>query len=159
MQVDPQAGRAIAALIQQADQTKAAALTRAAAGGPGPQDLLFTALGARLEAHDQDPAKTLSFSADITAGVSDTLNNLGKRYFKLVEKALHELICGSDGGDVRQKIADAGLNWGVIGTVLSGAIASVLGVAPAIATALAAIVIYLFIKPAGKLACETWHPA
>jgi hypothetical protein len=159
MQVDPQAGKAIEALIQQAEQIKAAALTGAAAAAPTPEDFLFTALGARLQAHDQDPTKTLSFSAAITAGFREDLSNLGKRYFKLVERALHDLLCGSEGGDVRRKIAEAGMNWGAIGTVLSGAIASMLGVAPAIAAALAAIVIFLFIKPAGKLACETWHPA
>jgi hypothetical protein len=159
MQVDPQAGKAIEALIQEAEQTKAAVLISAAAVAPTPEDFLFTALGARLQAHDQDPTQTLSFSAAITAGFREDLSKLGKRYFKLVEKALHDLLCGSEGEDVRKKIVEAGMNWGAIGTILSGAIASLLGVAPAIAAALAAIVIFLFIKPAGKLACDVWHPA
>jgi hypothetical protein len=159
MKVEPEAGEVIESLVQQAEQARFATRAAAAESAPTPQDLLFTTLGARLQAFNEDPAQTLSFRSTITAGFNDTLRDVGKRYFKLVEKALHELLCGSDGEDVRKKIADAGMNWGAIGTILAGAIAGVLGVAPAIASALAAVIIFLFIKPAGKLACDTWHPA
>jgi hypothetical protein len=159
MRVDPQAGNAIASLVQQAEQLKAATRSGAADSAAKPEDLLFSALGAQLKLHEEDPTRTAVFSSNITAAFNDTLRDLGRRYFKLVEKALHDMLCGSEGEDVRKKIAEAGMNWGIIGTVLAGGIASLLGVAPAIASALAAIVIFLFIKPAGKLACETWHPA
>jgi hypothetical protein len=159
MKVEPEAGIVIESLVEQAEQARSATRSAAADGVTTPPDLLFTTLGARLQAFNENPALALSFSSTLTAGFNDTLRDLGKRYFKLVEKALHELLCGSDGEDVRKKIAEAGMNWGAIGAILAGAIAGLLGVAPAIAAALAAVIIFLFIKPAGRLACDTWHPA
>ena len=100
MKVDPQAGDAIVSLVQQAEQLKAATRSGAADSAAKPEDLLFSALGAQLQLHEENPTRAAVFSSSITAGFNDTLRDLGKRYFKLVEKALHDLLCGSDGEDV-----------------------------------------------------------
>ncbi len=128
---------------------------------------LYEMLGMRLKAVQDDIGKQGSFEPDVAysdhMGAMDELSKLGQRVFKRISKEAYGLVCGSDEGDKddRKTIVDA-LNLSSKAAViaLSGVLVSSFGLAAAVASVIAALIIKRFAKPAGeealKFLCDTW---
>ena len=92
-------------------------------------------------------------------GISIDWGEFGRNYFKSVERQLHEFVCGVGGEseDYRHRLLDAfNIGKDAIVGILAAAIASWLGVAPAIAAIIAAIVIKIFFRPLYEEFCQAW---
>ncbi len=125
---------------------------------------LYEVLGIRAKALTQDVSKSASFEPDVVydvaeMGALDDVRDFGRRLFKRWSQAAYDLVCGkeTDNEEDRKKLRDAfGLGNVTVGAVLTGLLVSSLGLAPAIAAVVAAIVVKLFFHPAYKEFCETW---
>ena len=120
---------------------------------------LFAELGARAEALSQDPeAKAAGLSAQ-AEGVGDTIAALGRRVYGRIERELYALLCGTDEDDSedREKLkASIGLGTDVVVAGIVTVLVSGLGLAPAIASVVAALLIRRVFKPGYKETCEFW---
>jgi hypothetical protein len=98
-------------------------------------------------------------SSDVTAmGIKDDLRELGEKILKRWERSAFDIMCGSDANDLkaRNEIKGAiGLGEAaVIGVLSTGLIG--IGLMPALAPVVAAIVVKKFFNPAYEVFCETW---
>ena len=127
-------------------------------------DQLYAELGMRAKtiATDITAAGKLDPEAkyDVeTMGPLDGLKRFGVRIFKRWNREAYELICGKNTEDEqdRQKLAKAiGLGDVAVASALTGLLVSSFGLAPAIATVLAALVVKRFFRPAHEEFCEVW---
>jgi hypothetical protein len=127
------------------------------------EDALETLLGLRARAIEKD--KRLQDDPDFMPkydkaqmGLMDDVQALGRRILVRWSKELHELICGATASDTRERqaILDA-LHLGEVATI--GAVASVLvaiGLYPALAAAVAPLIVKRFIIPAKDELCLSW---
>lgn len=157
--IDSAGQQTIAELLHRASQAREAETVQSSTTGMSAEDILYSTLGARLQSHATDPAQTIGFGSNVELAFNLSFRDLGKGYFRRMQSALKNLLCGNDSEtqDIRKKIAGAfasGREY-VAGTIAT-AIATALGVAPAIATVLGALIVYLFFKPALEALCEAW---
>lgn len=121
---------------------------------------LFAALAQRVS----DTAISDSnrgFGAAIEVGAF-TLNNetvaLGRRIFHRWNKTLHQFVCEPDSNDdaVRTKLISAltGREGGV--AVVAAALVTTFGANMGVAAIVAALLMRLFLQPAGEELCATW---
>lgn len=128
------------------------------------EDQLFAELGIRARALAADPAVAGSFDPDVTfeeaqMGALDDVAAFGRRLFKRWQRELRALVCGDDPDDRadRGKLLGAlGVGETAVAAYLATLMVSSLGIAPAIAAVVAAIVIKRFFKPALGEFCQAW---
>jgi hypothetical protein len=125
---------------------------------------LYLELGKRLYAVRRDPK--LSASLDLselgieTYGIAGDIADFGKRFLKRVNEQAFALVCGPDATDVqeRQELTKAfGLGSEAVAGVLASLFIAQLGLAPAIAVAVAPIIVKLVFGPTHAAMCETWR--
>ena len=128
------------------------------------EDQLLEQLGIRTKAIQADPAVSGSFQPDVayeatTMGVMDDVKELGRRIFKRWNREAFKLVCGGEDLDKkdREELANAfGLGDAAVAGMIASLLVSSFGVAPAIATVVAALVIKRFFRPAYDEFCELW---
>src|SRR5262245_58224344 len=119
-------------------------------------DQLYEELGLRKSAIMAEPARAGEFDSNATfdapfAGPQDVLGDIGRHFFERFNRDAYELVCGSDKADAteRKKILDSfNLGETMFATTLVGALVSTFGLAPSLATVVAALVVRLFFKNA-----------
>jgi hypothetical protein len=130
------------------------------------EDTLFEQLGIRAKAIQVNPSVSSSFSPEVTydqaaMGFLDDVRDYGKRVFRRCSAEGYKLFCGSDPEDEedRKQLADAfGISETKVAAVVAGILVAQLGLAPAIAAIVGAILIKRFlIKPGYQLSCEKWR--
>ncbi len=127
-------------------------------------DELYTELGRRLYAMEENPTLSGSFSPEIPAdlealGATDDLKAFGERFFKRVNAQAYALICGgeAENSEERERVLDAfGIGKEAIAPAIAGLLILQLGLAPAVAAVVATLIIRLFFRPAYESMCETW---
>jgi hypothetical protein len=90
-------------------------------------------------------------------GVKD-LHEIGARIADRVERELHDVVCGNSERDAAERLSIQKA-FGLSDAVLSGALVTVLvglGLSPAIAIAIAALLIKRVFHPAGDELCAFW---
>jgi hypothetical protein len=121
---------------------------------------LYSVLGARLSAVIEDPKKggELSLEVQMEEGPFDENSFVmiaGKRIFENLSVAAYNLVCGDDENHKELMVlVDKGTT--ALAAGIAGLLIAQLGIAAAIATAVAALVVKLFFTAAGKGLCETW---
>ena len=128
------------------------------------EDQLYAELGIRARALTDDPAAAGSFDPDVTfdesqMGALDDVKAFGRRLFARWNREAHSLVCGSDPDDAadREKLANAfGLGEAAVAGYVATLLVGSLGLAPALAAVIAALVVKRFFKPARDEFCETW---
>jgi len=124
---------------------------------------LFEKAGIRLRAIERDPSLAASFDppavyGEAQMGTLDDVRNLGRRIFKRWNREAHNLMCGADPDDAqgRKQLRDAlGLGDVAFAAALTSVLISV-GLAPAIATVVAALAVKRFFAPAADEICKAW---
>lgn len=92
-------------------------------------------------------------------GIKEDVLELGGRIFRRVERELHEVICGNSAEDKKDRdsiLKATGLGDIALGTALYTALTASLGMAPAVATVVAALLIKRIFQPAGAEFCKFW---
>ena len=128
------------------------------------EDELYMELGARLQAMGRDPVLSSSFAPQIDTGLEsfgamEDFKEFGKRFFERVNVHAYELVCGTDSTNAgeRQKVVDAfGVGKEAVAATMAGLLVVQLGLAPAIAAVVAAIVISVFFRSAHEAMCKVW---
>jgi hypothetical protein len=129
------------------------------------EDTLFEQLGIRATAIQENPNLSSSFSPQViydeaAMGVLDDVRDYGRRIFRRCSAEGYKLFCGDDPEDEedRKQLAEVtGISQGQFSALLASMLVGQLGLAPAIAAIIAAILIKRFlIKPGYQLACEKW---
>lgn len=124
-----------------------------------PDEDLFAELGRRASLIEAQPARAGELQLDAgpqPEGLGEDFAMLGKRIFKRLVREFASLLCGDGADDAsdRAKLRDA---FGIGGDVLTAAIASALisgfGLAPAIATIVAALILRRVIMPTVEETC------
>jgi hypothetical protein len=140
--------------------------------GPAVQDLLrkdedqlYKELGMRTRALALEPSRMAgSFDLSVTydkaaMGPMDDVLELGKRIFTIWTVEANKLLCGTEAGDQedRKKLQEAlGLGETAVAAALAAILVVHLGLAPALAAVVAALIIKRFFNPAYKEFCKTW---
>jgi hypothetical protein len=128
-------------------------------------DQLYAELGLRQKAIAQDPKQAGLLAPDVTydapfAGPLDTLRDFGQQFFERLSRDAYGLLCGSDAAnaDQRQKLLDA-MNLGqtAFAATLVGALVGTFGLAPALASVVAALIVRLFFRNAHEAMCAVWQ--
>jgi cytochrome c biogenesis protein CcdA len=128
------------------------------------EDQLLEQLGMRAAAVTRDLALAGDVAPQLVAGdvlamgVTDDLKALGRRILRRWNRVAHELACGKDSNDAttREDLKKAlGLSEAAAIGVLTGALIGV-GMMPALAPVLAAIVVKRFFNSAYDEFCEFW---
>ena len=129
------------------------------------EETLYEELGIRAKAIQENPGLSSSFDPaatydQSTMGILDDVRNYGKRLFRRWSAEGYKLICGDDPEDEedRKELADAfGLGGNKAASVMAAMLVAQLGLAPAIATVIAAILIKRFVlNPVYEQFCATW---
>jgi hypothetical protein len=128
------------------------------------EDQLYEQLGMRLRAISKDPAVAGSFQPvlmpDIEImGTLDDLREVGQRLFQRWSREAHSLVCGmnnSSDTDRRQLLAAFGMGEVTAGAALSAELVTHLGLAPALAAVIAALLVKRFFRPAYEEFCQLW---
>ena len=141
------------------ERTGGSAATSLAARDP---DELYEllAIRARTIVADPDQAGNPALSAEYDAALMGPLDDLrawGQRFFTRFNADAYALVCGAGDAAERKKILDA---FGVSREAVAGAMVTLivgnLGLAPAIATVVVALVLRLFFEDSYKAMCDVW---
>ena len=129
-----------------------------------PEDELFAELGIRARALSRHPAAAGSFDPDVRynevwMGDVDDVRAFGRRLYERWDRELHDLVCGNDpaGNAERKALGDAlGAGESAFAVSLAIVVVSSLGIAPALASVAAAIVVTRFFNPTLDHLCQSW---
>lgn len=126
-------------------------------------DSLFEQLGMTVKANAAGQAAVAGYAPHLVhdetmMGPLDDLRTLGKRVLSRWNRELHHVMCGSDTGDQkdRESLFKA---LGVSDVAVAAAMTTLLaswGVAAAIATVVAALIVKRFVSPFGEEVCKLW---
>lgn len=127
-------------------------------------DNLYAEIGNRAGAAVAEPMAAVvppdAFTADYAhLGFGDDALALGKRIAARLLRELHGVLCGDDAenADDRKKLQDAfGLGRDAIIAAIAAFLAGPLGVAGAIAAAVAAIFVKHVLEPSWQETCKFW---
>ena len=125
---------------------------------------LLEQLGLRARAMSQNPSIAGSFMPAVAAagaqmGAKEDLQVLGQMLFKRWNKEVHTLLCGGDptaAQDRQSLITSFGVSDVAVAGVMAMAMTSTLGVAPAIASIVATLIIKRFFRPTMDEFCKFW---
>lgn len=127
------------------------------------EDILLDQLGERLIAIDIEPSLAGSYDPILPfaqpENIRETAQELGRRVFRRLYRELYQLLCGQnqDDTDDRQKITNAlGLDEVTLGSALASILIGSFGVAPAIATIAAVIIVKRVFSPTFEEVCQLW---
>jgi len=128
------------------------------------ENQLYEQLGILAKAMAEDPTKGSSFAPEVTydqaqMGLKEDVREFGERLFRRLNKEAYKLMCGSDPDDqqARKGLLDAfGVSDVAVAAALSGLIVTQLGVAPAIAAVVAALIVKRFFRPTYEELCALW---
>lgn len=143
-----------------ADQAKPA-VTKLLESDP---EQLFEELGIRATAVGKDPALAGSFDPTVTydaalLGPMDDLRHFGKKFFERWSAQSYNLVCGGglEDQNERKRLLDAfGLGRDSVAAFLAALLVVHLGLAPALAAVVAALVLRLFFRPGYEAMCAVW---
>ena len=128
-----------------------------------PEDELFAELGIRARALSRHPAAAGSFNPDVRynevwMGDLDDVRAFGMRLYARWDHDLHDVVCSPDLGGTAQGTAadEIGAGQPAFAAYLATAIVSGLGIAPALASVAAAIVVRRFGSSTLDELCRTW---
>ena len=129
------------------------------------EDQLYEQLGIRMKAVASDPAIAGSYDPQVTydgtaMGPLDDVRELGRRLFRRWNREAYKLICGGelDNAEDRKKLLAAFSGGDVaVGAMLASLFVSGLGMAPALAAIVAALVLKYFFRPAYGEFCGLWQ--
>jgi hypothetical protein len=129
-----------------------------------PEDELFAELGIRARALSRHPAAAGSFNPDVRynevwMGDVDDVRAFGRRLYDRWDRELHDLVCGNDPGGQAQRKAlgdELGAGEPAFAAYLALLVVSSLGIAPALASVAAVIVVKRSFDPTLDHLCETW---
>jgi hypothetical protein len=136
------------------------------------EDQLEAQIGSRVQAIGDDVAGRGAIGVDLAslesidvnvaarASIDQTFLNAGRQLFDRVNPLVYQLMCKPLGDDAEtQKILDETINQNY--TKAAGMLAPVLvsgvGLAPAVATLLATLIIKKIAKTGANAICETWE--
>jgi hypothetical protein len=125
---------------------------------------LYEELAIRVKGMQSDPGKAGSFAPDVTydaadMGALDDLRAFGTAFFKRLNVSAFNLICGVEAEDAeeRQTVLDSfGLGKEAVAAAIAGLLVAQLGLAPAVAAVVAALVIKHVFRNAHEAMCEVW---
>jgi hypothetical protein len=129
-----------------------------------PEDELFAELGIRARALSRHPIAAGSFNPDVRynevwMGDLDDVRVFGRRLYARWDHELHDVVCGEHpgGSDTRQALGDAiGGGESTFAAYLATVIVSELGIAPALASVAAVIVVRRCFNSTLEEICRTW---
>jgi hypothetical protein len=129
------------------------------------ENQLLEELGIRAKAISAAPEAAGSYSPDVVhsaaeMGVLDDVRDFGRRLFKRWNVQAWELVCGTDEDDTddRKQLLDSiGVDKTTAAATLAALLVAHLGVAPALAGVIAALVIKRFFRPAYDEFCTSWQ--
>lgn len=131
------------------------------------EDQLYEQLGLRLKALTVNPAIAGSFDPTVTydrgqMGAKEDILALGRRIFRRWSHEAQQLLCGTGPDEQmdRARVREAfGLGEVAVATTLAGLIVTHLGIAPALAGVVAALICKRFFRPAYEEFCAAWRKA
>jgi hypothetical protein len=124
-------------------------------------DDLYQVLTLRVRAIEAEPNRSGDFSLQTPKlmGVSEDLVNFGRKFFNRLQHNAYELLCGKDDDykDLRNQVNEALSSSITAATgVIAAALVSTIGLAPAIAAVIAAILLRLVGKTTLQATCALW---
>lgn len=130
------------------------------------KDQLYVTLGVRLKAIEKNPGMASSFHPEVEydetqMGVLDDVREFGRKAFKRIEISAKKIVCGNEAADKeqRQQIVDAfGVSSTAVTSTMSTVFVSSLGLAPAIAAVIAALIVKVCFKSGYEAFCAGWNP-
>ena len=129
------------------------------------EEQLYEKLGIRAKAIAHDPTKGSSFEPHVTydsaqMGLKEDVMEFGQRLFNRWNVESYKLICGSDTEDRKDRKdlvkAFSSNDEVIIAASLSALLVTNLGLAPAIAAVMAALIVKRFFRPAYEEFCLLW---
>lgn len=131
------------------------------------EDQLYEQLGLRLKALAIDPAVAGSFDPAVTynsaqMGAKEDILALGKRIFQRWNREAYQLLCGARADDKEDRalvLESFGMGEVAVAATLAGLLVTYLGLAPAVAGVIAALVCKRFFRPAYEEFCLAWSKA
>jgi hypothetical protein len=125
---------------------------------------LIEEVGLRSAAIRNAPVVAGEINPDVTydaehLGPMDDIKELSTRIFRRVERELHSIVCGSASEDKKDRdsiLKATGLGDVALGAAIYSVLTGPLGMAPAIATVLAALLIKRIFVPSGEEVCKFW---
>lgn len=128
------------------------------------ENQLFEQLGIRMNAMRSDPAVAGTYDPAVSydaaqMGVLDDVRAFGKRVFGRWNREAWELVCGTakeDGDDRQSLLAGLGVDKTTAAAALAALLVGQLGMAPALAAVVAALVVKRFFRPVYDEFCSTW---
>jgi hypothetical protein len=129
-----------------------------------PEDELFAELGIRARALSRHPAAAGSFNPDVRynevwMGDLDDVRAFGMRLYARWDHELHDVVCDPDAGGSEERTAAAdeiGAGQSAFAAYLATVIVSGLGIAPALASVAAAIIVRRFGGSTLGELCRAW---
>jgi hypothetical protein len=125
------------------------------------EDQLYEQLGIRAQALASAPQLAGDFAPPVTydqvaMGPLDAVRDFGKRLFNRWNREAYNLVCADDDADRTELLNAIGVGEAAAAAALAGFIVTNLGIAPAVAAVIAAIVVKRFFRPAYDEFCEVW---
>jgi len=128
------------------------------------EEQLYLELGRRLRLMGQEPALSgklvVPSGRDLEAlGPVDDLKALATGFFNRFSVEAYHVICGGekqDDPDHKKMVEAFGLDKQTVAAFLTTLLVTNLGLAPLIATAVAALIVRLFFKPVYEEMCAFW---
>jgi len=128
------------------------------------EDQLYEELGMRVQAMKRDLAVSASFAPDVTydaeaMGPLDDLRDFGRIFFNRLNTQAWHLACGTDAEDTeeRKELMEAfGVGKEAVAATLAAVLVAQLGLVPAVAAVVAALIIKLFFRNVYGAMCDIW---
>lgn len=125
---------------------------------------LYEQLGIRAKAMAEDPIKGASFDPEVVydaaiMGLKDDVLRLGESIFNRWNLEAYKLICGSAKNDreSQKRILDAFIDEKTLAGYFAALFVMNFGVAPAIASVIAVLIVRRFFRPALEEFCKVWR--
>lgn len=128
------------------------------------ENQLYEQLGIRAKAIAEDLTKSSSFEPQVTydeaqMGLKEDVLEFGQRLFRRWNAEAYKLICGSDPEDEKDReglVTAFGINDEAVAAGLAALLVTHLGLIPAVAAVVAALVVKRFFRPAHAEFCQVW---
>ncbi|MEM7498579.1 MAG: SGNH/GDSL hydrolase family protein [Pseudomonadota bacterium] len=126
-------------------------------------DMLVAEIGRRALVTSVDPSRAVAMEANVSEaaleGMGDFFHRIGRRLLKRLNRELHDLLCGEGEDDkADRKALGAALDLGpaTVAAALVQLLTVSFGLAPAVATVVAAVVMKRVLGPTLEETCAVW---